>query len=113
MVLCSTRSPPHRTSATTWSPPTAASSPSATPASPDRWAATTSTPQCSQSCPTATDPAHWLVASVGGIFAFDATFRGSMGGQPLNKPIRGMVRYGNGYLMVASDGGIFSFSDKP
>ena len=25
----------------------------------------------------------------------------------------GMVRYGNGYLMVASDGGIFDFSDKP
>jgi hypothetical protein len=24
-----------------------------------------------------------------------------------------MVAYGNGYLMVAEDGGIFSFSDKP
>ena len=24
-----------------------------------------------------------------------------------------MVRYGNGYLMVAADGGIFNFSDKP
>jgi hypothetical protein len=31
----------------------------------------------------------------------------------LNKPIIGMVRYGNGYLMVASDGGVFSFSDQP
>ena len=24
-----------------------------------------------------------------------------------------MVRYGNGYLMVASDGGIFTFSNLP
>jgi hypothetical protein len=24
-----------------------------------------------------------------------------------------MVRYGTGYLMVGSDGGIFAFSDKP
>jgi len=36
-----------------------------------------------------------------------------MGGTRLNKPIIGMVRYGNGYLMVASDGGIFSFSNQP
>ena len=31
----------------------------------------------------------------------------------LNKPIVGMVSFGNGYLMVASDGGIFNFSNKP
>jgi hypothetical protein len=24
-----------------------------------------------------------------------------------------MVRYGNGYLMVAEDGGVFTFSDLP
>jgi hypothetical protein len=36
-----------------------------------------------------------------------------MGGKPLNKPVTGMVRYGSGYLMVAQDGGIFSFSDLP
>jgi hypothetical protein len=24
-----------------------------------------------------------------------------------------MVRFGNGYLMVGEDGGIFNFSDKP
>jgi hypothetical protein len=36
-----------------------------------------------------------------------------MGGTPLNKPVKGMVRYGSGYLMVATDGGIFAFSDKP
>jgi hypothetical protein len=36
-----------------------------------------------------------------------------MGGRRLNRPVVGMVRYGNGYLMVGSDGGIFDFSDKP
>jgi len=30
----------------------------------------------------------------------------------LNKPINGLVAYGNGYLMVASDGGVFAFSNK-
>ncbi len=34
-------------------------------------------------------------------------------GQSLNQPITGMVAFGNGYLMVAEDGGIFNFSDKP
>ena len=29
----------------------------------------------------------------------------------MNKPVVGMVRYGNGYLMVGSDGGIFTFSN--
>jgi myo-inositol-hexaphosphate 3-phosphohydrolase len=55
---------------------------------------------------------YWLVASDGGIFAFDADFRGSLGSVKLNKPVTGMVRYGKGYLMVGEDGGIFSFSDK-
>jgi hypothetical protein len=56
---------------------------------------------------------YWLVASDGGIFAFDAPFRGSMGGVRLAKPVTGMVRYGDGYLMVGQDGGIFSFSSLP
>jgi hypothetical protein len=55
---------------------------------------------------------YWLVASDGGVFAFDAPFRGSMGGTRLSKPVTGMVPYGNGYLMVGEDGGIFSFSDQ-
>jgi hypothetical protein len=36
-----------------------------------------------------------------------------MGDKRLNKPVVGMVRYGSGYLMVAADGGIFNFSDRP
>jgi hypothetical protein len=30
---------------------------------------------------------YWLGAADGGVFAFDAPFEGSMGGQPLNRPI--------------------------
>jgi hypothetical protein len=56
---------------------------------------------------------YWLVSVDGGVFAFDAPFRGSMGNVHLNRPIVGMVAFGNGYLMVAADGGIFNFSSKP
>jgi hypothetical protein len=58
------------------------------------------------------DGGYWLVASDGGVFAFDAPFRGSMGDRRLNRPMTGMVPFGNGYLMVATDGGIFNFSDR-
>jgi parallel beta-helix repeat protein len=67
---------------------------------------------------------YWLVASDGGIFSFgDATFFGSMGGQHLNKPIVGIAStagsvnpqtgsiVGNGYWLVASDGGVFNFGN--
>ena len=56
---------------------------------------------------------YWLVASDGGIFAFNAPFKGSMGDRKLAKPVTGMVPYGNGYMMVGEDGGIFNFSDRP
>jgi hypothetical protein len=36
-----------------------------------------------------------------------------MGGTPLAKPVTGMVRYGDGYLMVGEDGGVFDFSSLP
>ena len=58
-------------------------------------------------------PGYRMVASDGGVFAFDAPFRGSMGGIHLNAPVTGMVPFGNGYLMVATDGGAFDFSDQP
>jgi hypothetical protein len=54
---------------------------------------------------------YWLVASDGGIFAFDAPFHGSMGATPLNKPISGIVPGKAGYLMVGEDGGIFAFGN--
>jgi autotransporter-associated beta strand protein len=56
---------------------------------------------------------YWLVGEDGGIFAFSAGFKGSMGGKSLNQAVIGMVAYADGYLMVASDGGIFNFSSKP
>lgn len=54
---------------------------------------------------------YWMVASDGGVFAFNAGFHGSMGGRRLNKPIVGLAARpdGGGYWMVASDGGIFAF----
>ena len=57
---------------------------------------------------------YWLVASDGGVFAYGgAQFYGSMGGQPLNKPIVAIAATpdGQGYWLVASDGGIFAFGD--
>ena len=36
-----------------------------------------------------------------------------MGATHLSKPVTGMVAYGDGYLMVGADGGIFDFSDLP
>jgi hypothetical protein len=55
---------------------------------------------------------YWLVASDGGVFAFDAPFRGSMGGALLNRPVSGMAPYGDGYVMVGEDGGVFNFSNR-
>ncbi len=54
---------------------------------------------------------YYEVASDGGLFAYHAPFYGSMGGQPLNKPIVGMAYdpATGGYWEVASDGGIFAF----
>ena len=63
---------------------------------------------------------YWLVASDGGVFAFQSTFPfqgarfyGSMGGQHLNSPIVGMAPTpdGKGYWLVAADGGVFGFGD--
>jgi hypothetical protein len=57
---------------------------------------------------------YWLVASDGGIFTYgDATFYGSHGGSPLNKPIVGMASTpnGGGYWLVASDGGVFNYGN--
>ena len=82
---------------------------------------------------------YWLVASDGGVFAFgNAPFLGSTGCIALNKPIVGMVvstdtttvgknsaclpqngpggSYNlapGGYMMVASDGGVFAFGNAP
>jgi type VII secretion-associated serine protease mycosin len=56
---------------------------------------------------------YWLTGRDGSVYPFRAASHGSMAGKVLNKPVVGMVAFGNGYLMVASDGGIFNFSNKP
>jgi hypothetical protein len=50
------------------------------------------------------------------VLAFGgAGFNGSMGGKAMNAPVVGMAATpdGQGYWLVASDGGIFSFGDAP
>ena len=106
--------PPPTAAATGRWPPTAASSPSATPSSTARWAASPSTSRSSAWPPPPTGGGYWEVASDGGLFAFgDAQFYGSMGGKPLNQPIVGMAATpdGEGYWEVAADGGLFAFGD--
>jgi Cu/Zn superoxide dismutase len=64
--------------------------------------------------PAALPAGYFLAAGDGGIFAFgDATFRGSRGGQRLNRPVVGMAATagGDGYYLVASDGGIFAYGN--
>jgi hypothetical protein len=56
---------------------------------------------------------YWLFAADGGVFSFDAPFRGSLGNIHLAQPITAATRYYNGYVMVASDGGVFNFSSAP
>ena len=53
------------------------------------------------------------MAADGGVFAYNAPFLGSMGGRPLNAPMRfmtGTPDFG-GYRLVASDGGVFGYGD--
>jgi len=68
---------------------------------------------------------YWIVAEDGGVFAFGgAPFYGSVysigltglsGARPLNAPVCGIAATpsGNGYWLVAQDGGVFTFGDAP
>lgn len=55
---------------------------------------------------------YWLVASDGGVFAFNAPFYGSTGSFALNKPVVALapLSTGSGYREIAADGGVFSFN---
>ncbi len=80
------------------------------------YGAMTGTPLTKPVVGMAVDPVtggYWLVATDGGIFSFNAPFKGSTGAIHLNRPVVGMTATadGQGYWFVASDGGIFSFGD--
>ncbi len=81
--------PPPTATATGWSAPTAASSPSVTPATTARSAACTSTARSSAMTATPDGRGYWEVAADGGVFAFgDAGFHGSAGRAPPRRPDR-------------------------
>jgi hypothetical protein len=61
----------------------------------------------------ATDTGYWLLGADGGVFAFNAPFRGSLAGRHLNRPVVDIIPFGNGYVVVAGDGGAFNFSSSP
>ena len=100
--------------ATGWWPPTAASSPSATPGSTARPATCTSTSRwwAWPPPPTAAATGWWPPTAASSPSATPA-FYGSMGGIHLNQPVVGMAATpdGGGYWLVAADGGIFAFGD--
>ena len=54
----------------------------------------------------------WLATPTGSLYSFGAPSYGSPG-SPLNRPLVGMVATGDqqGYWLVASDGGVFSYGD--
>jgi hypothetical protein len=54
---------------------------------------------------------YWETASDGGIFAYNAPYFGSMGGQFLQAPIMAMAPTptNDGYWLVGFDGGVFAF----
>ncbi len=61
-------------------------------------------------------PGYWVVASDGGVAAFEgASFYGSMGGKTLNAPMVDLVPTPDraGYWLIGADGGLFAFGAAP
>jgi hypothetical protein len=57
---------------------------------------------------------YWMTASDGGVFSFgQASFWGSLGGQPLSAPVVGLAqtRDQGGYVLAGADGSVSSFGD--
>ena len=104
--------PPPTARATGWSPPTAASSPSATPLLRlDRVMTSTSPSWAWRATPDG--KGYWLVAADGGVFAFgDAGFYGS---RPAARPRPGregrLAPVGQGYWIEDQNGTAYPFGD--
>ena len=106
--------PPPTARATGWWPPTAASSPSATPASTARPAASTSTsPSWAWPPPRTARATGWWPPTAASSPSVTPASTARPGGIHLNQPIVGMAAApdGRGYWLVAADGGIFAFGD--
>ena len=103
--------------ATGSSPPTAASSPSATPRFYGSTGAITSTSPIVGMAATPDRHGYWLVASDGGIFTFGDAALLRLDRRPSTSTSRSSAwpppPTGSGYWLVASDGGIFTFGDAP
>ena len=56
---------------------------------------------------------YWVATADGGLFAFGATYYGSMGVTPLNAPIVAIAATPDhgGYWLAAADGGVYAFGD--
>ncbi len=95
------------------SPPTGASSTTATRRSTARRVAIRLNKPIVGMAATPSGHGYWLVASDGGIFNYgDASFYGSTGGPAQQAHRRhGGNAVGAGYWLVASDGGIFNYGD--
>ena len=99
--------------ATGWQPPTAASSPSVTPASTAPPAPSTWSSASHAMSSTPSGKGYWMVAGDGGIFAFgDAGFHGSAAGG-VDKRVIDMApaASGKGYYLTTSEGQILNYGD--
>jgi hypothetical protein len=69
-------------------------------------------PPSTANCAPSAQPQYTMVATDGGIFAFNSPFFGSTGNIRLNQPVvtAGRDEITSGYWEVASDGGVFSFN---
>ena len=57
----------------------------------------------------------WLVDQLGDVYAEgDALYEGGLGGVHINAPVVGIAAAasGQGYVLVASDGGVFNYGDR-
>ena len=106
---------PHPATATGSSPPTAASSPSATRSFHGSTGGRTLTAPIVGIAATPSGNGYWLVAADGGVFTFGDAALPRLHRRPRasTHPIVGIAATpsGNGYWLAAADGGVFTFGD--